>query len=150
MLGGDNPADMCTKHLDWTSIGKHTAKLNCESANVRASEAPQLHEVNQSMWGDGDGVDRRHWPLLDEMLAVISKDENVQGRKRANGHFNSLITGQTWYHTVRCAKRELRANSTIDNGEMASAASHHTLSQPGYNSNGRRNGQHNSRDHNQR
>ena len=45
VLGKDNPADLYTKHLDTTTIERHTKTLACEFSEGRAKEAPKLHLV---------------------------------------------------------------------------------------------------------
>lgn len=47
VLGKNNPADLYTKHLGATIMGKHTRAMAYEFAEGRAKEAPKLHTVQR-------------------------------------------------------------------------------------------------------
>ena len=65
VLGRDNPADLYTKYLDEKTDLHHTSALAYRFTSGRADEAPQLHQLRQSMddYDYGASVDACEWVI---------------------------------------------------------------------------------------
>ena len=104
---------MHIKHLDWTTIQKHMTKLNCEFASGRATEAPQLHQLSQSMLECELMGFSQQWPLLAGMLDAMEHDHKGRRARVAGGELGIASMGckasdgrKQWKHNNSPRRRQ--------------------------------------------
>ena len=86
VLGKENPADLFTKYLDEKTNKLHTNKLEYEFKDGRAIEAPQLHQISQSMDEYLHGGNVEDW----EGLRRLCPEAHARSRAKHNQESKSL------------------------------------------------------------
>ena len=79
VLGKVNPADLCTKYLEWHTIEQHLHKLKFEFAEGRAAEAPKPQHVSMSIDEYNMMGLWRPWKWLDVIIEAV-KQESTKPR----------------------------------------------------------------------
>lgn len=92
VFGKDNPADLCAKHFDWQSIGRQTARFECEVASIRADEAPQLHQVSEAMLEYELMGEPKQWPLLNAIILAFTNEKKSRSTAKGRGDLNGVTT----------------------------------------------------------
>ena len=90
VLGKDNPADLYTKFLDVATSDSHVKRLKYTYPSGRSSEAPQLHNVSQSMdeYQHGEQYETCEWVKM--LLNRIGVARIPRRTRRDQGSINSL------------------------------------------------------------
>ena len=102
VFGKNNPADLFTKHIDITTIEKHTRTVSYECVDGRAEEAPKLH-IMQSDDGDlcqcvkviCDAINANRSLTRSQKKALIA-NKSLNMLERLTGSGRQVLQGTNW------------------------------------------------------
>ena len=84
ILGTNNLADLFTKYLDEKVNKKHTIALAVHFRDGRAAEAPQLHEISQSLDEHFNGGNIGQWEWLQAVYCGSNRSNRCKRSEKQN------------------------------------------------------------------